>query len=235
MENLVLFLMYAYPGALVELIYSWTAPHLRGEREEESFVKYARYILTSAMVLFFSMNWFMFVTGQQNVSIQTLQTIITTGNSLMIYTLVSLFVTLMIAFVTALARVPVRRVVNWTRNLFGMPSLMGYGTVWESITTDQNEVSIDKCVAFVYKGEHEIAHGLLEMHPRDMKREHALTLIQSDVIDETIEQDQESAPDKRYIGKTLLTYVDLEHDYKVVFKKAPELVAFLKQGKQEAE
>jgi len=230
MDNIIILLLFTYPGAITELVLSQFAEHRSYFPKRDGMLETVRYFFYSTIISTCSLIIFGLITGTFTNGLTEWIENLKTGWQIALYLAISFSLSfLFAAFWYWMMKNVVHRLIKWYRIKKHIPYDAGYADVWKSIIMNPEEIDLSKAVAIILKGNDQIACGLVHSITDDIQGLPEITLSFSDHVAYRINKEKDIPDEERTIGYDILTYVNPVSGNQVIFRDATKFVKELEE------
>ena len=223
MDDLLLLMLFSYPGAITDLVYTSLAKEKTFYREVSEFFRVARAFFLSALTASITMR----ITLPGSGSVHTIANwieVLKTNSIVWRYALISALVAIMLGILWYVGACLKLRLRNHRaqKNKKAFHDT-GFGNTWYDVVRQPDVVDLRQAVIEVCDGEGKrINCGFPFALPNDIRKEPALALSCCSWVGEELDKAAEDSKDSKIEG-LLVAYSDLEHGYTIKVWSAPEL------------
>lgn len=221
MENLILLLLFTYPGAIMDEVYCAFSKRFDYYRKLDGAAQAARYFMYSAICTAISLSLIpLLASGLKNASLNTIFDSLKTIELLWKYLALSFAISILCGILFFCLRHFIYRPF---RNLI-MCKLLGYyedtGTkdVWTTILNSPSDMKLRDQAAVILKGDRIVAAGLVYAFPLSPD-EMQYSLMHCDHVNEKIQ----GKSNQELVSESTLTYYDAKNDMTILFIEASEI------------
>lgn len=226
MEDIVIGVLFIYPGAIIELLYRRYAKYGYKEEEHAEPLKLAELFLNSAIVTILTIALLRFFTG---IEVETLSSLIFELNrfeSLAQYLILSVAVTCIYAWIRykISGMDPMDDGPIDQQGVHGC-RVAGSINTWRELIYGQDLKDIlEHCILRITTSDGTVA-GFATYLPDDFEK--GFSLEQVDFVEEQFKLEKDWAKEQRYIGESHAVYIDSPTGIKVEFFDGKELYEYL--------
>lgn len=173
MENILLAILFTYPGAVAEHFYMMLARKRSFYRVPDQIFRIARDFFISAAITIVSM---IVLLRREWVDVNAWITVLHKGNVLLWYAVISLTMSILTGCAWYSIRAVVERINNHRLEKQDRPTSTKYFSTWEQLYNDQ-EFSICDTVAEIWKDGNRIDIGIAKYMPPDLRTDPGIVLV----------------------------------------------------------
>ena len=226
MEDILLLLVFSYPGAVSDLVYTTLAKDKTFYHEPSGSSRIARDFFISAIVTVITMRLAL-PTGDGGHTLSNWIESLQKSEILWKYIGISLFVSIVFGYLWFGSECAVLRLRNWWAKRKGANVNTQHGATWFDILRTPEDVDLAHLAVVVRDEENKIVCcGLPYALPADIRKEPAMALMHCDRVLEELENPK----GKSLIGADTVVYYDMEHGKKIEFRHAWELIDAINAG-----
>ena len=230
MEDIIVSLLFVYPGAAIELFYRWRAKYSYKEEARSEPIMLAELFIQSAIVTVLTILSMQFFTGLQIGSLSMLIIHLNHFRTMSQYLILSVVMTAL---------------VGWLRyKIAGMgPDEAGIGdreingcrvvssvNAWRELMFGNDLANIlEHCIVRISCGGESVA-GFVTCFPTDFEK--GISLTQTDFVETQLKREECWEPEQRNIGSPHTVYIDPVTGSKVEFFDGAELYNYLNQPEE---
>lgn len=211
MENIIVAILFTYPGAFAEFTYWSFAKDEPFYRKPESYFQTARIFFLSALITLASLAFFGWVSCP-GLNLSNAITFLNHGNNALCYTLISCAISGATGFVWFATRIGLQEVGNWLKISQGKARIGPRKQVWMSMLADKNTPQMGYVIEIHKHGELKQC-GLAYHVPDDLREDTGFALMHCDLVKKYMDN-----PEYDIISKPLVSYIDLEHDAEIIIR-----------------
>ena len=228
MENIILLILFTYPGAFVEYTYYFLAKERDFYQEPAVYFRTARVFFFSAVVTLVNL-WLFGILHHGPLNLSTAVMFIKRENNAIHFALVSCGVSMLLGFIWYKIMCMKEKKDN-ERNLENGKATRGpRKQVWKSMFADLNTPQTNY-IAEIYHDGKLVRRGLVYHRTNDPRDDNALALIKCDLVEEVLNTENQAL-----IGEPMISYVDMDNNNEIILRDGAEFVAWLlgEEGKTE--
>ena len=223
MDDLMLLMLFSYPGVITDLVYTSLAKEKTFYRDASEFFRVARAFFLSALTAFITM----LVTLPGSWEAHTIANWIETLKTNAIvwrFAFNAACVSSALGFIWfGLACLGLRLRNHRAKKNKKAYHDTAFGCTWHDVIRQPDQVDLRKAVIEVCNGDGErINCGFPFALPNDIRTEPSLALSCCEWVDEELDKAEKSSKDAKIDG-LLVAYSDLEHGYTIKVWSAPRL------------
>ena len=207
MENLILLMLFTYPGAISYTVYYLSTKDKTYYQELDSFSRTAWCFFLSAAITIMSFGILSLSTTES--SLITLIAKIKTTNMLWKYLLLSFALSLIVGVSWHLLRRLYFHVVNHIRSKHDLSPFGKEQKVWQNLI---NNYDITDCVAVIKKGGKTVRAGMPQLLPDDLGSDKVIVLSHCEEVEGELNK-----PNHGLLGKPFVSAYDLSTDIEIEF------------------
>lgn len=235
MDDLLLLMIFTYPGAISDMMYTFLAKEKTFYREASSTFRVARGFFLSALTTILTMR-LMIPEGSGAHTIENWISLLKKSEIVWRYIGTSLAISIVIGLLWFSGSC----FKLWIRNLCAEKTKKAfcetqYASTWHDVIRQPEKVDLREAVVIVKNSEGKMVNcGLPFALPNDIRKEPALALSHCEWVEVELDKDQ----DESMIEGVLVTYSDLQSGFSVEIRHAPKMWEFfrmIQNPKQEEE
>ena len=220
MENIIVAILFTYPGAFVEFTYWKLAKDAAFYKKPEEYFRIARVFFLSAIVTLFCLLLFGIIEHGQ-LELSNAVYYLEQRNNAIIYSIVSVVISCMVGFVwygLSCLRQLIRN--KWRLNHRKAPDGK-CKQVWMSMLADPDVPKMDY-VLEIWKHGKLMKRGYIMHLPDDLREDTGFVLMHCDLVEEVL-----NTPDQDLISDPLVSYVDIATETEIIIRDAKKYLAWV--------
>lgn len=225
MENIILLMLFTYPGAIAYLVYVRATCRTTYYREYEPFSRTALCFFISAAVTVISCG--ILSMQAQSKSLETLIGKIKTSDMLWAYLMTSLCASIATGLLWSLLAWIEFRIANRRKEKKGLPIKGKPRKVWAHLV---NEYEVTQCIAIIRKGGKIVRAGVPQILPDDLDTEPMVCLSYCNRVEKEL-----AKPDWGLLGNRFMSVYRLDTDSEIEFVAAEELFGAMRNEEIKAD
>jgi len=231
MENILLLIIFSYPGVLADMLYTFFAKDKSFYKEPTEAFRVARDFFLSAIIAIATMP--IVIQGSENGhTLSNWVSALQKSEVIWDYILVTLGGSIVLSLVWYLFDLHVGlRIKNGIRKLLKLAPESKYKKTWDDLIQKNDHVNIDECAIVIYDANgKQIAAGLPRSIPGDIDEDPHFALAHcSTVINELNDSDDS------YLDGLRLVYVDVKTMSRIEFYDASRLYKAIAEAQKEGQ
>ena len=209
MENIVLLMLFTYPGAIAYFVYCRMAHGKIFYKEVDTFFKSAICFFLSVLVTVASIT--ILALGNSGLSLAKLSVAIKNSDTLGKYTFISFAISLICGVIYYFLAWLFFQLSNHDRKAHNVSQVDEHLYVWNDI---MDNYDISGCCVVVRKNGKMLHAGFPLVLPGDYSKDKSLALEYCDLVEKEINDNGDS------IGEAYISYMDLDSDIEIEFRDA---------------
>ncbi len=229
MEEIIISLLFLYPGALIEMLYDRYAKYSYRRTDTDSKAKVAEYFLNSVIVTIITILVYRCLAKQDVHTFKELVQVLSSFGEALLYFVLSLAFTGIYAFVRYHIMGMAPRLAGssvLSEKVNGLEEIGSVNSWRDIIFGPQSKDVLQHCILRIQVGDQVVA-GFAECLPVDFER--GITLTQTVFVQELLEKEKDKPLDERFIGNPYFTYFDSPTGTRVEFFDGSELFSYLEE------
>ncbi len=230
MDDLILLMLFAYPGALVKVILGKLAERHWKKVHDDATTQAAKYLFFSAAVNAVSLLAFGWILGMPAGLTEWIKTL-KKGWNIGIYLALSLIVSILFSGTWYLfVRHVLSRAANTIKRIAGAPVDSQFCDVWSDTVMNPAVMDTSCVVAVVKRGGKIEECGFLWAIPKSITENPSLSLSRTDLVRGILADDANKGKADRTIGGVIAAYVSLDKGFEIEFRDASKLYDSIMNG-----
>lgn len=229
MENILLLIIFSYPGALADMVYTFFAKDKSFYKETSEAFRVARDFFWGAVIALATMLLTIPAKPEKH-TLSNWMSVLTTSDKIWLYIFVSLVIA--IAFGGLWYQFEMRfkfPLKNKIRKKYKLAPESQYKRTWHDIVKKNDHVNIDECAVVIYNSDGKmIAAGLPRSVPDDIDDDPHFALAHCDTVLYELGRKKDS-----YLDGLRLVYCDVKTMGRIEFYDAGRLYAAIKEKQKE--
>ncbi|MBR3740228.1 MAG: hypothetical protein IKN04_07155 [Clostridia bacterium] len=220
MENIIIAILFTYPGAFAEFVYTYFAKDRDFYKKPEEYFRIARVFFLSAFITLLSLLLIGFMTGRQ-LTVENAAAFLGKGNNALFYTFISCAISAAIGFTWFAARVGLEKAENRRNTKHGKAMNGPRKQVWMSMMEDPDTPQTGYVIEIRKNGE--LAQCGLAYHvPDDLREDTGFALMHCGLVKEYMDN-----PEYDLISAPLVSYIDLDHGAEIIIRDGTKFSKWL--------
>lgn len=231
MEEIVISMLFLYPGALVDVISKNLYKYSYCEDETSEAAHIARYFMTSVLITIASILLYARIRGRSVATLTDIVAALTGIGELMWYTVISLVCTIATAVVFRLVAILANRLISWINRKWEGTSIRDAVDAWHEIIYGEDMKSFrDQTIMRIRMGGEEEA-GFVKYWPESLSE--GIILTQQVLVKAFFDYDEnEEDCNKKFIGDPWVALIDSEHGAIIEIYDGRTLYEYLRKNKE---
>lgn len=220
MDDLLLLLIFSYPGAVADMTYAALAKEKTFYRDISNTARVARGFFLSVIITIVTM-LITIPDGGRAHTLTNWLSLLKASDLIWRYSATTLGISVLLGILWyAFAMLQHEGRNLWAKITKRTFKNTQYGQTWYDVVRQPKKVDLRQAVIVVYNAEGKrINCGFPFALPNDIRKEHALALSNREWVELELDKDQ----DNSLIDAVLVTYSDLQNGYKIEVCHAPKL------------
>lgn len=225
MENLVLLILFTYPGAIFDWVYTLLAKDKSFYHSMAEHQRVARGFFISSIIALATMP-IVIPSSFENYTLKNWVDVLIKTNRIWLYILSSVVISIILGIVWY--HTMNKFIFPWQNRRAqkqGLPMSGQYKKVWYEIMHAPDDISLESVVAIIRDNNgNQLNAGLIHCFPDDITEEPQLSLMYCDRVANELAK----PPEESLIDGHIITYHNLTHHITIEFRNASRLYEVLK-------
>lgn len=228
MENIILLILFTYPGAFVEFTYYFFAKDRDFYHQPESYFRTARIFFFSAIITLGCL-WLFGEIYHGPLTLSNAIMFLSRDNNAIHFAIVSCAASALLGLAWFAGRSLIERIENCWNTAHGKARRGPRKQVWMSMMADPNTPKTDY-VAELYHDGKLVRRGLVYHLTNDPQEDNAMALMHCELVEEVLNTENQDL-----IGEPIISYVDMGKNNEIILRDGTKFVAWLAGETKEAE